>query len=1144
MTGGLFFALYGSTLPSLDIFKQKKPALVTIGESPLKEVNAKIQSSQASSYKIEVQYDKSNQKISIVKVEAISERISTDTRFSGDSPYQILITDSSNQQLFKAKETIIQGIYYDPGPNTKFSESSARPKKYSTIIYSPYFPDAKKISILKNGKSIATNIVPDKQRNLAQNVTFRTAEAGKVTIAIIGEGFSGQDFQSEAQSFISSIANVDPYGNTATLFNFVPYSNASPSGCTASIINCIQTVSMQSAMQQAMGATGAKGVVVLVNGGGVSATITGLPGPSVINVNPASNLGWLGTHEFLGHMIAKLNDRYYDQAIGGAGGIGLTPSNCSRSAGGESWWPQAGSTGVYPGCETPDTYAPFPNTCGAGKGNADSIMSGNCNHSGQFDSVEKYWITHNILPSLGTGGGQPTPTSPPATTNPAGFSAMPVICTNGTWYVHFYWDMTKLGLPAGATPEQLYVDLKTNDQDWGTNNFYSNGPLASDATNLDWGGIAPGENDLWRVNALYQGQWYGYQNVATLKTPACPDGAPGMTTSFISCNADSWKMNFYWPVAQVPSGQPQQVYVDLKFDDGTPFWNPDGSSNFVSNGPLSGDSTTVVWDGIKGGQKQRWHVNTSYTDSNGQTQWTGYQNEATFTTPVCPDSGGTWTGGGVPLPGGGSPSPSVSPPPGSGALKISAHLDKASYNQGESGQFCYSVAPQIAFHAKFYQSSDNTNFQKLLEWDDDGKDYCIPLSISPNAKIGPWQLKLEAYVNNSLADSITLSATINAAGTPTQPPSTTLTPTATPSPTPAAPPGATATPTTTPQPTATPTSIPGATATPTPIAATPTSIPGSINCGTDTIGDNAPAVHTGLMCLANAAQTCQAAQLTLNGTINLFGVTASSSTYYQIKGLSSNKCQLYLKQGVTSLTFPPGTPQDIIDQANASVKKFDNTDGNCLFMNNSDLAAIFTNWANGHFSTNDFSTGQCSGTYFDALNGGGPTPTPNPSQALLSVVVDLKPAVGSNTSRGENANPVLTARNGEVKVTNTSNAQVVFDQNIQFNFKNDNTFNANAGSFAPGTYDVKVRFDNTLWKDLGVVTLTLGTTASPKQASLRLGDINQDNVLDLADYNAFISCYGLGVCGQKTQTDLNLDGKVDEKDLNIFYSNLSNRQGD
>jgi len=300
----------------------------------------------------------------------------------------------------------------------------------------------------------------------------------------------------------------------------------------------------------------------------------------------------------------------------------------------------------------------------------------------------------------------------------------------------------------------------------------------------------------------------------------------------------------------------------------------------------------------------------------------------------------------------------------------------------------------------------------------------------------------------------------------------------------------------------------------------------------------------GLTCLATAAQNCQAAQLAVNGTITLFDIKASSSTFYQIKGLTGNQCQLYLKQGVTTLTFPPGTPQNIIDQANASIKKFDNTDGNCSFMNNSDLAAIFTNWANGNFSGADFSKGTCSGTYFDALNNTGPTPTPNPSQAVLTVNVDLKPEIGPDASLGQNNNLVRGAI-GEVKVTNVVNSQVVFDQSSEFAFDLDHSiFSSPVIDLAPGTYDVKVRFNNTLWKDLGIVTLSLGTISHPQEATLRLGDLNQDNVLDLSDYNMFISCYGLGNCAQKSLADLNLDGKVDEKDLNIFYSNLSNRQGD
>jgi hypothetical protein len=58
------------------------------------------------------------------------------------------------------------------------------------------------------------------------------------------------------------------------------------------------------------------------------------------------------------------------------------------------------------------------------------------------------------------------------------------------------------------------------------------------------------------------------------------------------------------------------------------------------------------------------------------------------------------------------------------------------------------------------------------------------------------------------------------------------------------------------------------------------------------------------------------------------------------------------------------------------------------------------------------------------------------------------------------------------------------------------------------------------------------------------GDVNSDNQLNLVDYNIFLTCFGNKQCNTKTQADLNMDGKVDEVDLNILYDQFATRQGD
>jgi len=185
---------------------------------------------------------------------------------------------------------------------------------------------------------------------------------------------------------------------------------------------------------------------------------------------------------------------------------------------------------------------------------------------------------------------------------------------------------------------------------------------------------------------------------------------------------------------------------------------------------------------------------------------------------------------------------------------------------------------------------------------------------------------------------------------------------------------------------------------------------------------------------------------------------------------------------------------------------------------------------------------------------GTPTPTatlapalsPTPAQTQISVSVKL-PGVGINTAAGENPNPKPTL-NGQVALTGavsneTSTVAVIFNYN-----STNGTYNI-VLPVGAGTYLVKARTINSLWENLGLVEVASGQTASPQTLQIVTGDISstdgtQDNTLDLSDYNALLFCYGLGNCGQKAAADLNLDGTVDAKDMNIFYVGLARRQGD
>jgi hypothetical protein len=124
-----------------------------------------------------------------------------------------------------------------------------------------------------------------------------------------------------------------------------------------------------------------------------------------------------------------------------------------------------------------------------------------------------------------------------------------------------------------------------------------------------------------------------------------------------------------------------------------------------------------------------------------------------------------------------------------------------------------------------------------------------------------------------------------------------------------------------------------------------------IDCGSD------------LDCFITASQNCQPANITHTITINIFGVEQTTTSYYEIKGLEAGKCIFYLRTEKIDLTFPPETPQDIVDQEKEIYKKLEGRDGTCKF-NTNDLTAMLNRWKVGNFSTEDWDVAECQGNLF------------------------------------------------------------------------------------------------------------------------------------------------------------------------------------
>ena len=107
------------------------------------------------------------------------------------------------------------------------------------------------------------------------------------------------------------------------------------------------------------------------------------------------------------------------------------------------------------------------------------------------------------------------------------------------------------------------------------------------------------------------------------------------------------------------------------------------------------------------------------------------------------------------------------------------------------------------------------------------------------------------------------------------------------------------------------------------------------------------------------------------------------------------------------------------------------------------------------------------------------------------------------------------------------------------------------GSLPSNVYLLKVTLDQYLHKTLpGIQQITSATINTIPPVSLVTGDINNDNLLSISDYNLLIDCYSdlspAKNCSdqiKKRASDLTDDGAVNQFDYNLFLRELSVQTG-
>jgi len=200
-----------------------------------------------------------------------------------------------------------------------------------------------------------------------------------------------------------------------------------------------------------------------------------------------------------------------------------------------------------------------------------------------------------------------------------------------------------------------------------------------------------------------------------------------------------------------------------------------------------------------------------------------------------------------------------------------------------------------------------------------------------------------------------------------------------------------------------------------------------------------------------------------------------------------------------------------------------------------------------------------------------PTPTSTPSGILLDLTIYQHGiwSSGDNTNPDgslSNKNPIHKTIEADLELYNTDNQLIgkghgplTYNGMISLDTPiNINTYGNYKGiigiypnTFPSGQYYLKVKTNFHLKRLVpGILNITAGQKNTVPPATLVTGDANNDNKLNILDYNSLLDCYSdLSVAAacdpdKKIATDFNDDSFVNQFDYNLFLREIATQPGE